>query len=183
MRSRASSGVKMSPLPMTGMRSVRLTSPIRSQSALPEYCCTAVRPWIQTASAPHSWAILAISNTVRAPTSQPRRILTVMGTRVTLRTAEYRAATLVGSFMRAAPFPLLTSWGEGHPQLMSIRSAPASWAISAARASGSGAWPAIWSAAGLSSGRSRMRSSISRLPTRRASLLTISVESRLLVSK
>ena len=53
----ASSGVRTSPLPITGIASASLSRAIGSQRALPRKPWRAVRPCIATASAPSPWQI------------------------------------------------------------------------------------------------------------------------------
>ena len=85
------------------------------------------------------------------PLSQPRRIFTVTGTGLAFTTASAMRAAFSGSFIRAEPSPLETTFPTGQPMLMSMTSAPdTSAAITAASAMQVMSLPKIWAAAGCS---------------------------------
>ena len=87
------------------------------------------------------------------PLSQPRRIFTVTGTPAAFTTASAMRAAFSGSFIRAEPSPLETTFPTGQPMLMSMMSAPLiSRAICAASAMQTGSLPKICALTGCSPG-------------------------------
>ena len=74
-------GSRTSPLPITGIPTACLASPIISQCAVPSNFSARVRAWIATAAAPASSSARHTSTTLRELPSQPSRILAVTGRR------------------------------------------------------------------------------------------------------
>ena len=105
---------------------------MRSQFAARVYLCSLVRPWMITAAAP---AFSTASASWRAGASDPpdpSRIFTVNGNRVPSAMPRTSRSSFLGFFSSAAPRPRFhVSW-MGHPQLRSMKSAPASAASAAA---------------------------------------------------
>ena len=124
------------------------------QSAVPPYICTRVLPWTAMADTPTCSSIRLSSTALTLPLSQPRRIFTVTGTGLAFTTASAIRAAFSGSFIRAEPSPLETTFPTGQPMLMSMKSAPLTWAaIWAASAMHTGSLPKIWAAKGPSPGK------------------------------
>ena len=139
---------------MTGMDTASFTSRMVDQSATPPYICTRVRPWMVTAETPACSMRRLSSTALMLLLSQPRRIFTVTGTGLAFTTASAMRAAFSGSFIKAEPSPLETTFPTGQPMLMSMKSAPlASAAIWAASAMQETSLPKIWAAKGPSPGK------------------------------
>src|SRR5580693_2397005 len=76
----ASSGVRMSPLPITGIFTASLIAAIHSQRAFPLYPCSRVRACNATAASPHDSAMRASSTQTISSSLHPARNFTVNGT-------------------------------------------------------------------------------------------------------
>ena len=64
---------------MTGIETVSATCAMASQSAIPEYPCSLVRPWTATAAIPTCSRIVAVVVALIVSELHPRRILAVTG--------------------------------------------------------------------------------------------------------
>ena len=117
-----SSGVWMSPLPITGISSAATTAAISSQLALPANICVRVRACRVSACAPASWQRRAMLTGSRVVSSQPLRILTVTGRCVAPRTARRMPATSPRSFRHPEPPLLRTTFLTGQPKFTSRKS-------------------------------------------------------------
>src|SRR2546426_6939309 len=163
----ASSAVRTSPLPSTGIATASTTRAMISQGATPLNCCERVRGWTVIASTPSPSAIRAISTAFTVRSSQPPRILIVRSTPIAFRRVRKTTAAPSGSRISAAPWPLATIFATGRPMLRSIASAPAASSCRAASARTSGSAPRSCIAIGCSSGRNRASSAVRTLPTTR----------------
>src|SRR4051794_8954354 len=94
---------------------------------------------------------------------RPERSFTVTGRPLPSTAPRAMATALSGSSSSDAPAPVLTTFLTGQPMLMSIRSAPASRAFSAAIFMTSGSCPNSWIETGCSSGWMRRNSRRVRL--------------------
>ena len=140
----------MSPLPMTGMLTARLTAAIMRQSAGGAYICARVRAWSVTAAAPASSHRLASSTALMESASQPVRILTVTGQSTAATVARTISAARAGSFISRAPPPEAATLGAGHPMLMSRKAGRCASAARAAAATVAGSEPNNWIPTGRS---------------------------------
>ncbi|OPY04509.1 MAG: hypothetical protein A4E61_00692 [Syntrophorhabdus sp. PtaB.Bin184] len=101
---------------------------------------------------PASRAWSATSRALTEPASHPARILTATGSGVDRTSAERISRSLFGSVMRAAPFPLRVTFGEGQAALKSMRSQACTESLSIARGICDGLLPRNCTPRGLSSG-------------------------------
>ena len=116
--------VRMSPLPITGIRLSRAMSRMASQFAARVYRCSFVRAWMTTAAAPAFSTASASAVAGASDDPAPRRILTVSGIGTPSAMPRTRRSSLAGFLSSAAPKPRFhVSW-IGHPQLRSRKSAP-----------------------------------------------------------
>ena len=115
----ASSAVKTSPFPITGILTLCFTLAIISQSALPSYICCLVLPCIAIASAPADSITLANSTAFIFSLSNPFLNLTVTGFVETFFIASTIFPASFGSFNNAEPSPFLVILLAGHPIFIS----------------------------------------------------------------
>src|SRR3989475_8283311 len=174
----ASSAVRPSPLPTTGIATASTTRAMISQGATPLNCCERVRGWTMIASTPSPSAIRAISTAFTVRSSQPPRILIVRSTPIAFRRVRKTTAAPSGSRISAAPWPLATIFATGQPMLRSTASAPAASRCRAASARTSGSAPRSCIAIGCSSGRNRASADVRTLPTTSARASISSLVSR-----
>ena len=132
--SRASCGVVMSPLPITGIlsRGLDFTAAIISQSAVPLYNCERVRPCTVIACMPQSCSCSARSTIIFDSWSHPSRVFTVTGMSMASTTARVISSILGMSRSIPAPAPFPATFFTGQPKFMSMISGLA--------------WRAIWAA-------------------------------------
>ena len=133
------------------MRGLRLTSPIRRQSASPLYICARVRPWMVSALIPQSCNCSASSVMISCSLSQPNLVLTVTGI-LTASTTRRVISSISGTFCnKPAPAPFPATRFTGQPKLRSnISGCDVSSTIFAASAIASGKRPYICMATGRS---------------------------------
>src|SRR4051794_24536908 len=105
----------------------------------------------------------ATSRPRRSPGTIPERSFTVTGRPLPSIAPRAIATALSGSSSNEAPAPVFPTFLTGQPMLMSIRSAPASRAFSAAIFMTSGSCPKSWIDTGCSSGWIRRNSRSVRL--------------------
>src|SRR4051794_11904656 len=105
----------------------------------------------------------ATSRPRRSPGTRPERSFTVSGSPLPSIAPRAIATALSGSSSSEAPAPVFPTFLTGQPMLMSIRSAPASRAFSAAIFMTSGSCPKSWIETGCSSGWMRRNSRSVRL--------------------
>ncbi len=74
----------------------------------------------------------------------PERSFTVTGSPLPSRAARATCTAVSGSWISAAPAPVLQTLGTGQPMLRSMRSAPRSATVAAADRMISGSWPNSW---------------------------------------
>ena len=148
--SRQLSRLSTSPFPITGTETLSLTFFIISQSAFPEYIWSLVLPWTATASAPACSIATANSTALTESLFQPFRNFTVTGTPETLFTAFTISAARSISFIKALPELLFTTFGTGHPMLISSMSGAYDMHISVAFFINSGSSPKSCKAIGRS---------------------------------
>ena len=148
----ASSGVMMSPLPITGIFTAAFTSAMRVQSAWPLYPCSRVRGCRATACSPQSSASRAICTATNSLSLHPARNFMVEGMEMAARTFLRICSTSGRS--RSSPDPPLhfTTLFTGQPKLMSTMSKPWSSQTLAASAITSGSEPNNCAEMGCSSG-------------------------------
>ena len=127
------------------------------------------------AAPPDSSITCAISGAFILFSSKPALILIVSGLSSASAIFSTILPTSTGSFIRAEPSPLLTTFGTGHPILTSIISNSLSESLFAISAMISGSEPKSCNASGLSSGTVFIRSSVFLLLYSTALALTISV--------
>ena len=137
----ASTGVRISPFPITGIFTAAFTSAMRDQSALPLYPCSRVRGCNATACRPQSSARRAMFTVTSSRSFHPARNFMVKGIEIAARTWRNRRSTNGRS--RRSPEPPLhfTTLFTGHPKLISTMSKPKSWQMRAASAITSGSAP------------------------------------------
>ena len=146
----ASSGVLISPLPITQILTASLTAFIIFRSAKPLYACFFVLAWTVIALMPQSSAILAISTALMLSSSQPERIFTLTGREVAFTTAFIIAPESSGIFISAEPSPFFIILVAGHPILISMAYTPRFSRNVAASAIISGSLPKSWIISGCS---------------------------------
>jgi len=155
----ASSAVRTSPLPITGMPTAALASPIMSQCASPANFSARVRAWIATALAPAPSSVRHTSTTLRESPSQPSRTFAVTGIEVAAAMRSTMAAMRGTSCSNAAPAQRFTTLRTGQPMLMSTRSgrrsSGSSHSTRVASAMVAGSEPNSWIPIGRSSGAKR----------------------------
>ena len=181
IRRRASHGSHTSPFPKTGMvATAAFRSATAVQSASPEYNCSAVRAWSDTADAPTASAIRPASRNVRWSSSVPFRNFTVTGTSPERSTAARTMASNRRGFNgMAAPPPRRVTLGIGQPKFMSTWSTrPSPTSMSTARPMLSGSVPYSWMLRGDSSGAKWARRVVLRWPSTRPRAVTISLTYR-----
>ena len=122
--------------------SLRIPSSM-SQWGLPVYLSLLVLAWMVTASAPADIVSSITSRKFSSSELCPKRILTVIGTSTVFFMAFTISPHFFGSLISADPEPLRTTFGTGHPMLMSKKLIPGltSRAIMAAFAMASGLHP------------------------------------------
>ena len=100
---RASAGVRMSPLAITGMRTLRFTAAMVWYSACPAKPQARVRPWTASSCTPESSAMRAMRTAFLRSGLGPVRILRVTGTCTAATTASRMRATRSSSASSAEP--------------------------------------------------------------------------------
>ena len=150
-------GWRTSPLPMTGTGNACFRAAMASQLARPPYFCSLVRPCKATNCAPFSTAMRPISIKLIC-SSQPKRILAVMGTRRWRLSAAKVSATSAGSRIMPTPAPRPLTCRVEQPMLISMMSGPSSPSIRTAASKILAAeLPKIWNVSGYSPGRRSKR--------------------------
>ena len=173
-QARAASGPVMSPLAITGIERAALTRAIACQSARPWKPCSRVRPCRVSSWAPACCRPRQKPTGSASAPHQPRRVLTVTGSRTAATTAATISIASCGCRNRPLPPPLRAILRTGQPMLMSIQKAPAASARRAASAIAPGRWSNSCTATGP--GSSASDSTLPRpWPSSRLVALTISV--------
>ena len=120
----------MSPLPMTGIvRTASTTRRMPARFTEPSKPCCRVRPCTMIAATPASSSARARSGAVRFSSSQPRRILQVIGIRTASIIPRTSAAVRPSSVIMAEPPPTPQTFLTGQPMLTSTEATPRSSSI------------------------------------------------------